>query len=66
MARCAAADVTKPLVYAYFGSKEGLYAAYIERSGGELLDRMRGATVPSAPPHERLRAGVRAMEAVPG
>ena len=23
----AAADVTKPLVYAYFGSKEGLYVA---------------------------------------
>ena len=54
----AAADVTKPLVYAYFGSKEGLYVAYIERSGRELLDRMRGAAAPGAPPHERLQAGV--------
>jgi AcrR family transcriptional regulator len=55
----AAADVTKPLVYSYFGSKEGLYVAYIERSGRELLDRMRGAAAPSAPPEERLRSGTR-------
>jgi AcrR family transcriptional regulator len=54
----AAADVTKPLVYAYFGSKQGLYVAYIERSGRELLDRMRAAAAPSAPPSERLQAGV--------
>ena len=37
----ARADVTKPMVYSYFGSKERLYLAYIERSGRELLDRMR-------------------------
>jgi AcrR family transcriptional regulator len=54
----AQADVTKPLIYAYFGSKEGLYVAYIERSGGELLDRMRGAADPGAPPSERLQAGI--------
>jgi AcrR family transcriptional regulator len=54
----AAADVTKPLVYAYFGSKQGLYVAYIERSGRELLDRMRAAAAPGAPPYERLQAGV--------
>jgi AcrR family transcriptional regulator len=53
----AGADVTKPLVYAYFGSKEGLYLAYIERSGSELLERMRGAAVPSAAAHDRLLAG---------
>jgi AcrR family transcriptional regulator len=53
----AAADVTKPLVYAYFGSKEGLYFAYIEGSGRDLLDRMRAATAPGEPPYERLRAG---------
>jgi len=59
MAEIAAeADVTKPLVYAYFGSKEGLYVAYIERSGRELLDRMRAATDPGAPPSERLQAGI--------
>jgi AcrR family transcriptional regulator len=54
----AQADVTKPLIYAYFGSKERLYVAYIERSGRELLDRLRDATDPSAPPAERLREGI--------
>jgi len=51
-------DVTKPLIYAYFGSKEDLYVAYIERSGRELMDRMRAATDPDAPPRERLHAGI--------
>lgn len=54
----AQADVTKPLVYAYFGSKEELYLAYIQRAGRELMVRMRGAAAPDAPPHDRLQAGV--------
>jgi AcrR family transcriptional regulator len=54
----AHAGVTKPLVYAYFGSKERLYVAYIEQSGRELLDRMRSAADPGAPPDERLLAGI--------
>lgn len=37
------AGVSKPMLYAYFGSKEGLYVAYIERTGGELVDRLVGA-----------------------
>jgi AcrR family transcriptional regulator len=53
----AQAGVTKPLVYAYFGSKENLYVAYVDRSGRELLERMRRATAPNSPPKERLRAG---------
>jgi AcrR family transcriptional regulator len=36
------AGVSKPMLYTYFGSKEGLYLAYIERSGQELLDRLQG------------------------
>jgi AcrR family transcriptional regulator len=51
------AGVTKPLVYAYFHSKEGLYAAYIEREGRELIARMRGAADASVAPPERMRAG---------
>jgi AcrR family transcriptional regulator len=53
----AQAGITKPLVYAYFGSKEELYVAYIERAGRQLLARMREATDRDAPPLERLRAG---------
>ena len=41
------ADVSKPMLYAYFGSKEGLYVAYVDRTGRELLDRLAGATTPT-------------------
>jgi AcrR family transcriptional regulator len=39
----ALAGVSKPMLYAYFGSKEGLYIAYIERTGGELVQRLVNA-----------------------
>jgi AcrR family transcriptional regulator len=38
------ADVSKPLLYAYFDSKEGLYIAYINRTGRELLNRLAAAS----------------------
>jgi AcrR family transcriptional regulator len=50
------ADVSKPMLYAYFGSKEGLYLAYVERAGGELLERL----VSAAPADDRSAAGLRA------
>jgi AcrR family transcriptional regulator len=52
------ADVSKPMVYAYFGSKEELYIAYINRMGGELLDRLLGAIGEHDPPLSRLRTRV--------
>ncbi len=52
------ADVSKPMVYAYFGSKEELYIAYINRMGGELLDRLLRAIGEQDPPIERLRIRV--------
>jgi AcrR family transcriptional regulator len=52
------AGVSKPMLYAYFGSKEGLYLSYIERTGGELVERLvnadRGAG--TGPHPSRLRA----------
>jgi AcrR family transcriptional regulator len=51
----ALAGVSKPMLYAYFGSKEGLYLAYIERTGGELVQRLVGADR-SAGSAGRLRA----------
>jgi AcrR family transcriptional regulator len=54
----AAAEISKPMLYAYFGSKEGLYAAYVERSGRALMTAMREAAPPDAPAAERLEAGV--------
>lgn len=54
----ARADVSKPMVYAYFGSKEHLYLAYIERTGRELLDRLVRAGRPEDPALELLRARI--------
>lgn len=50
------ADVSKPMLYAYFGSKEGLYVAYIEGIGRELVERLVRADRGDAPPTVRLRA----------
>jgi AcrR family transcriptional regulator len=52
------AGITKPLVYQYFGSKEGLYVAYIEQAGQELLERMRSSAPADTDPEQRLRAGI--------
>lgn len=52
------AGVSKPMLYAYFGSKEGLYVAYIDRTGRELLDRLVIAGSDSERPAARLRARV--------
>jgi AcrR family transcriptional regulator len=54
----ALAGISKPMLYNYFGSKDGLYAAYIARSGTALLSALRSASSPEAPAHERLYHGV--------
>ena len=55
------AGISKPMLYNYFGSKEGLYAAYVRQQGNELLAGMRRATEPDASPAERLWAGTLAF-----
>lgn len=52
------AGVSKPMLYAYFGSKEGLYVAYIERNGHELLERLVAVDRSDASQTVRLRAVV--------
>jgi AcrR family transcriptional regulator len=49
------AEVSKPMLYTYFGSKEGLYVAYIHRTGRELVDRLEGAARREGPPLLSLR-----------
>jgi AcrR family transcriptional regulator len=53
-----AAGVSKPMLYAYFESKEGLYLTYIERSGQELVERLERAFAAGDPVtvrvHERV------------
>ena len=52
------AGVSKPMLYTYFGSKEGLYLAYIDRSGAELLDRLVNAKPSDSQPGSVLRARI--------
>jgi AcrR family transcriptional regulator len=56
-----AAGISKPMLYNYFGSKQGLYLAYVERSSHQLLESMRGAASPDSPAGERLHAGILAF-----
>ncbi len=52
------AGVSKPMLYSYFGSKEGLYVAYIDRTGRELLDRLVRAGDGGSPARRRLRVRI--------
>lgn len=55
------AGISKPMLYHYFGSKEGLYVAYVRQQGNVLLAAMRDATAADASPSERLWAGTLAF-----
>jgi AcrR family transcriptional regulator len=58
----AAAGITKPLLYSYFGSKEGLFAACAEEAGAGLRERLREVGERSdLPPDERLWQGLLAV-----
>lgn len=50
----ARADISKPMLYAYFGSKDDLYCAYIRRSGERLLAAMDTVVDPSLPAERQL------------
>jgi AcrR family transcriptional regulator len=57
----AAVGVTKPLLYTYFGNKERLYTACMERAGDALTEAVAEAVAATASPGEALGAGVRAF-----
>lgn len=57
----AAVGVTKPLLYNYFGNKERLYIACMERAGDALTATIAVAVGPTASPGEALGAGVHAF-----
>lgn len=55
----AAAGITKPMLYAYFGSKEGLFAACAREAGALLQERIRAVGgSPDLRPDERLWQGI--------
>ncbi len=57
----AAVGVTKPLLYNYFGNKEQLYIACMERAGDALTATVAEAVDATASPGEALGAGMRAF-----
>jgi AcrR family transcriptional regulator len=57
----AAVGVTKPLLYNYFGNKERLYIACMERAGDALTTTVGEAVAASSSPGDALGAGVRAF-----
>jgi AcrR family transcriptional regulator len=56
----ARVQVTKPMLYAYFGSKEGLYRATVERAGNHLVRLVEGL-MEERDAEQRLSAGADAL-----
>jgi AcrR family transcriptional regulator len=57
----AEVGVTKPLLYAYFGNKEGLYLACMEPAAEALVDTVAAAVAATETPGAAMRAGVHAF-----
>ena len=57
----AAVGVTKPLLYNYFGNKERLYIACLERAGDSLTRTVGKAIAGTDSPGDALGSGVRAF-----
>jgi AcrR family transcriptional regulator len=57
----AGAAISKPGLYAYFGSKEGLYVAALRRAAEGLAERVEAAVVAADTPERRMWAGIQAM-----
>lgn len=57
----AAVGVTKPMIYEYFGSKDGLLRACLARAGSQLRDATSEAVRCAGSPSERLERSVGAF-----
>jgi AcrR family transcriptional regulator len=55
------AGISKPMVYAYLGSKEELFTACLHREGTRLMEAIVGAVVRDLPFDQRLWRGLRAF-----
>lgn len=54
----AKAEISKPMLYLYYGSKEELFAACIHREGLRFLEALAPAGAPDLTPREQLRAAL--------
>ncbi|WP_416901709.1 TetR/AcrR family transcriptional regulator [Micromonospora echinospora] len=55
------AGISKPMVYAYLGTKEELFIACLHREGTRMVEAIAGAAAPDLPADERLWRGLRAF-----
>ncbi|MCE7005188.1 TetR/AcrR family transcriptional regulator [Kibdelosporangium philippinense] len=55
------AGVSKPMIYAYLGSKEDLFAACIRREAGLLMEAIAGGIDVELPPDMQLWMGLRSF-----
>ncbi|MDW3845157.1 TetR/AcrR family transcriptional regulator [Micromonospora sp. BRA006-A] len=55
------AGISKPMVYAYLGTKEELFIACLHRESTRMMEAIAGAAVPDLPADERLWRGLRAF-----
>lgn len=56
-----ASGITKPMLYAYFDSKEGLFMACVERGSAQLRGQVREAAMTAATPETALYRGLVAV-----
>jgi AcrR family transcriptional regulator len=57
----AASGISKPMLYEYFGSKEKLFLACVERARGRLFEEIARAVRGRDEPEQALRAGIEAF-----
>ncbi|MBW4704132.1 MULTISPECIES: TetR/AcrR family transcriptional regulator [Actinomycetes] len=55
------AGISKPMVYAYLGTKEELFIACLHRETARMMLAIAGAAAPDLPPDQRLWRGLRAF-----
>ena len=55
------AGISKPMIYAYLGSKEDLFAACIKREASEFLEAIASAVKPDLPADVQLWYGLRSF-----
>lgn len=53
--------ISKPMIYSYFDSKEGLYRACLERSGADLVQHVGASFQPGSTPEQALWNGFHAF-----
>jgi AcrR family transcriptional regulator len=56
-----ACGITKPMLYAYFDSKEGLFMACVERGSVKLREQVREAAMTAPTPQDALYRGLVAV-----